>query len=339
MIDKEVLRHKGNVLIPAIAYGDAAGLPVETRSAEYIAEHYGVINELIGSSENPFYVGSYGPGMWSDDTQLSIAVARGLINADGFDIFAQAKQHIRAYDETAEIERRGVMVKRGWGGSTTAAMEQLKQGVTPEHTGTKDGAGNGVLMKMAPLVYWQVARGDSATERYEQYDQLTTMTHDSDVARFTTRVHGDVLHALASEGYDKETFLEALRESVTRHAAATGQDEAEYQAFFQFLEGELSKEIILANTDKKGFYAPETLRMAYGAFLAHDADGVPSLYEAVNLGGDTDSTASINAAMAVFATRDTVRLPIDHQNLDQLPLLKRTSLQLANRALGRLYVD
>ena len=33
-----LMEHKGNVLIPVIAYGDAAGLPVETRTAEYIQQ-------------------------------------------------------------------------------------------------------------------------------------------------------------------------------------------------------------------------------------------------------------------------------------------------------------
>ena len=33
-------------LLPAIAYGDAAGLPVETRSAEYIEVNHGTICTL-----------------------------------------------------------------------------------------------------------------------------------------------------------------------------------------------------------------------------------------------------------------------------------------------------
>ena len=328
--------HKGRTFLTSIAYGDAAGLPVETRSAEYIAEHYGVINHLVGSSENPFYVGKYEPGLWSDDTQLSIAVASGLIDTDGFDLDAQANRHVIAYDSTPEMERRGITVKRGWGGSTTAAMEKLKQGIRPEASGTKDGSGNGVLMKMAPLSYWQAVHGDSDEERYEQFDQLTTMTHDSDIARLTTRLHGDVLDSLINEGYDRERFTDTIFTSIGRHALALGLSEKEYHDVFSYLTGTVDKQTILANTDKKGFFAPQTLAMAYGAFVAHDADGVPSMYEAVNLGGDTDSTASIIGAMAVFATKNPVALPIDHQNLDQLDMIKEIGFQFTEYAHGNV---
>ncbi len=52
-------------------------------------------------------------------------------------------------------------------------------------------------MKLAPLVPCGmrfVAR--KTKERYAQIDALTTMTHKSDEAHVTSRVHGDVLHML-----------------------------------------------------------------------------------------------------------------------------------------------
>jgi ADP-ribosylglycohydrolase len=332
---KELFLYKGEALLPAIAYGDAAGLPVETRSAEYIQKNYDVIDRLIPTSENPFYLGNYEPGLWSDDTQLSLAVAQGLIDADGFDIQAQAQQHIHAYDSTPEMERKGIQVKRGWGGSTTAAMERLKAGVSPEYSGTEDGSGNGVLMKMAPLVYWQVARNLTAEERHEQYDALTTMTHDSDVARLMTRVHGDVLHSLMSEHYEKDYFVNVLLGSVGFHSSQLGLNPHEQEAIFSYLNDPVTTEAILAHTDRKGFYAPQTLAMAYGAFVAHEADTATSVFEAVNLGGDTDSTASIVAAMSVFAAEGEVRLPIDHQNIFELDMIQKVSRELAARALRR----
>ena len=325
--------HQGESLLPAVAYGDAAGLPVETRSAAYIAEQYGRIDQLIGSSENPFYLGKYEPGLWSDDTQLSLAVAQGLLEADGFDLAAQAEQHIFAYDQTPEMERRGITVKRGWGGSTTGAMERMKAGESPETSGTKDGAGNGILMKMAPLVYWQAARETTDEERYEQYDKLTTMTHDSDIARATTRIHGDMLWYLLTQPYDRLDFADIAQDAARRHSETFAVAPHEITESFEYLSGAIDTETILSRTDAKGFYAPQTLAMAYGAYLTHNGEFTPSVYEAVNLGGDTDSTASIVAAMSTFATRELVRLPVDHQHIDQLPMLRRVSRQFAIQAL------
>lgn len=328
----ESLRQKGEQLIPAVAYGDAAGLPVETRTAEYIADHYGAIDKLIGSSENPFYIGHASPGMWSDDTELSLAVAQGLIEADRFDLDAQIAHHIAAYDASPDIIRKGVKVKRGWGGSTTSAVERLKAGVAPSVSGAPDGAGNGVLMKMAPLAYWHVARSTPSEQRYTHYDQLTTMTHDSDIARLTTRVHADMLDYLATKPYEKAAFLDRLTDSITVHAAVCGLNENEYQDIFSYLAGTLSKEAILAHTDKKGFYAPQTLAMAYGAFIAHEGDLKSGVYEAVNLGGDTDSTASIVGAMAVMAA-ETVQLPEDSVKIHELHKIQSISRDMANAAL------
>lgn len=324
-------KRQGETLLPAIAYGDAAGLPVETRSAEYIAEHYGEITELIPTAENPFYIGNYDPGLWSDDTQLSLAVAEALIAANGFDIEAMAEAHIKAYDATPDMERRGIQVKRGWGGSTIAAMEKLKAGVNPLESGTLDGAGNGVLMKMAPLAYWQFMRGTSEEERHWEYDQFTTMTHDSDLARLTTRIHGDVLNTLLSNPYDKEELMAKLDDMISKHEFETGQPGA-IRDLLSYLHGEVNKDTILAHTDRRGFVAHQTLAMAYGAFMAHDGEFIPSVFEAVNLGGDTDSTGSIVAAMSNFATKEALRMPLDHQNLDRLTMVKRVSRKLARQA-------
>ena len=72
-------------VLPAIAYGDAAGLPVEAMSAEQISENYGRITELQAPSDHPFFPGS-ARGTVSDDTQLSLAVARSLIKNNGFSL-------------------------------------------------------------------------------------------------------------------------------------------------------------------------------------------------------------------------------------------------------------
>lgn len=328
----ENLLHKGEWLLPAIAYGDAAGLPVETRSAAYIADVYGKIESLIPSSENPFYIGQYQPGLWSDDTQLSVAVANSLVESNGFVLANQAAHHVTAYDETPNMARKGITVKRGWGGSTIKAMEALKAGVAPEKSGTPDGAGNGVLMKMAPLAYWQAVRNIGDEERYTQYDQLTTMTHDSDPARLTTRVHGDILISLLREGYSHDMFIDRLQNSVDKHETALGQVGV-MSVLTPYLADVVIKEAILQHTDGRGFFAPQTLAMAYGAFIARDGDLRAGVYEAVNLGGDTDSTASIVAAMSVLASKETVVFPADYHDIYERATVEATSVRLARVAL------
>lgn len=121
----ESLQRTGERLLPSIAYGDAAGLPVETMSADEIKVRFGRIDSLLPVTINPFYKGDFDAGTWSDDTQLSIVVAESLTASDGFDLHHMAYSHIDAYEQTPQITKpNGQMITRGWGGSTTRSVQR-----------------------------------------------------------------------------------------------------------------------------------------------------------------------------------------------------------------------
>ncbi len=75
---------------------------------------------------------------------------------------------------------------------------------------------------------------------------------------------------------------------------------------------------------------PQTLAMAYGAFVAQRGRFVPCVYEAVNLGGDTDSTASIVAAMSVMKNMGINTIPTDLEEIQRLIELRAVSHALAH---------
>jgi ADP-ribosyl-[dinitrogen reductase] hydrolase len=205
-------------LLPAIAYGDAAGLPVETRSAEYIANTHGTIDRLLPTTENPFYKGLYEAGTWSDDTELSIAVARSLIKANGFDMRAIADEHVTMYGQALQITKpNGQTVVRGWGRSTTTAVQRYMEGVPIEQCGARDGAGNGIIMKMAPLALWHIALETDHDEVYRDLDSITTFTHGLPVARVASRVHFDMLSYLSTRRFDAREFTDFAYWSALDH--------------------------------------------------------------------------------------------------------------------------
>lgn len=333
------MKEAGEQLLEAIAYGDAAGLPVETWTAKDIRQTYGWLDRLEETSVNPFFTGNHGAGMWSDDTQLSVAVAKALVAADGFDIEAQAEEHIRAYDASVRIERKGAWIPRGWGGSTVQSVQRLKEGVSPALSGEKGGAGNGVLMKLAPLALWQAIRGTQDDERYAQLDALTAMTHSSDEARVTSRVHGDMLHMLlqleVEVAYDAEELASGIIERARWHESLLGTAPVCSEALGYLALPYLAcrPQDILKHTDGKGFYAPQTLAMAYGVFLHNMSDFSSMVYTAVNLGGDTDSTASIVAAMTTMYEKGDIVLPQDAELLRQRSWLREVSKQLTGAAM------
>lgn len=319
-------------ILPAIAYGDAAGLPVEAMSAEQISENYGRITELQAPSDHPFFPGS-ARGTVSDDTQLSLAVARSLLKNNGFSLESLADEHVAAY---RQAPRTAEGVPCGWGGSTIKAVERMISSVSPRESGEKDKAGNGVVMKMAPLVVWQVLGEVDKRTRRGQYDLLTNMTHNSEIARICTRLHGEVLSALlegqtVSESTDR--FIQTLavndffKESELLHRAVYNPCQTDEELAERYAAGK-------SGTDY-GFYVPETLAIAYDIFLGAGGDMQAAVYRAVNLGGDSDSTASIVAAMIACQSGGAYKEPSDMESVQGIEQLRTVSTQLAEAALRR----
>ncbi len=328
---KEKILSTGSKLLPAVAYGDAAGLPVETLSAQKIEDDYGYIDQLVSPALNPFYEGA--PiGSWSDDTQLSLAMARALIKNGRFDIATVAQEHIEELQRTPFVQvGKGEPVPRGWGHSTAESIQKIMAGTNPEKSGKKDGAGNGIVMKISPLVLWQVGQNTSDEQRWKEYDQLTTMTHDSDVARVCSRVHGDVLKYLFENG--NEGLTEYVQDQVLFHEKELDatKDTSKALAFLCKIDT-FDRTTILENTDGKGFWVPQTLAMAYAAYIENAPNFHKTVFEAVNLGGDTDSNASIVATMLNFSSHG-VDLPQDSNTLNSLETLHEVSSQLARAAI------
>lgn len=317
-----------STVLTAVAYGDAFGLPAEGKSADEIAAQYGTITELVSPAGHPFFPYE-GRGATSDDTQLSVAVAEGLIAANGFSVALQVEKHTVAYLETPAIrDTDGILLARGWGKSTIRAMERLMEGVSPEHSGEKQGGGSGVVMKMAPLAIWQAFQGLDTTARYEQYDTLTTMTHDSDIARFCTRLHGDVIALLLNgDGYLDDVVHDAVQtlpEDTFAHEihllkrATTDPCDTFEALVARYAEGKSGK--------KYGFYVPETLAMTYDILLSSSGDFETAVRWAANLGGDADSTASIVASLIACSTDGAFQKPGDFTKVQAYDQLTRTSM-------------
>ena len=165
---------------------------------------------------------------------------------------------------------------------------------------------------------------------------LTNMTHNSEIARICTRLHGEVLSALlegrtVSEAADR--FIQGLavngfsRESELLYQAVNHPCQTDEELVKRYAAGK-------SGTDY-GFYVPETLAMAYDIFLGAGGDMQAAVYRAVNLGGDSDSTASIVAAMIACQSGGAYKEPPDMESVQGIEQLRTVSTQLAEAALRR----
>ena len=169
-----------------IAVGDALGMPVESFSRQKIREEYGRVTRYLVPDGHKWFNG-HQSGEYTDDTQLSLAVAEGLMatatKGCSLDVFmeGQVASHVDAFREHTN----------GWGRSTRKSIRKLTNNVSWEESGQGgkeyDGCGNGVPMKIAPLALWfymqyydEMTTGRMASIPYIQ--SLSKMTHQTSIA-------------------------------------------------------------------------------------------------------------------------------------------------------------
>lgn len=159
-------RIKGGLF--GVAVGDALGATTEFMSAEEVRERYGKVTDIMGCGYFDLL-----PGEVTDDTAMTIAVAKGIIQSPDNPIPAIGEEFLRWYDtkpkDVGTIIRTVFSIYNGdWFDAAIKACEKLKGRC----------AGNGSLMRCLPIA---LAYADK-----EKMEEITIwhsrMTHADDKA-------------------------------------------------------------------------------------------------------------------------------------------------------------
>ncbi|GAB4359280.1 MAG: ADP-ribosylglycohydrolase family protein [Cyanophyceae cyanobacterium] len=279
------------------AIADALGVPVEfssrgARQRDPVTDFRG-----YGTWNQP-------PGTWSDDSSLLFCLAESLAaqGPTGFDLAAIARNLARWRTE-AHWAARGEVFDIG--GTTEVALGRVAAGISPERSGeTSDRSnGNGSLMRILPMVF--VARHWERAVWGDRVRQVSAITHAHPRSQLACELYIAVaLRLLAGEDRDRAR-LDAMAELGDR--LATPGDEltqnlADQWPHFQRLNDPHLKD--LAETDIiSGGYCIHTLEAALWC-LARSGDYCETVLMAVNLGGDTDTTACVAGGLAGLAFGD-----------------------------------
>lgn len=166
-MDDDVLERAAGVLVVS-ACGDALGAGYEFTPAERIPADVG----MIGG-------GTFGwePGEWTDDTSMAWVIAE--VAADGVDLrSAEAQDRIAAgwwaWASDAKdigVQTRSVLSSASGGGTPTA--ESLRAASQSYHERSGRSAGNGSLMRTAPVALAYLDDPDSLVEAATRISQLT----------------------------------------------------------------------------------------------------------------------------------------------------------------------
>lgn len=294
-----------------IAIGDGLGVPVETMQPDEISDKFGRITTYIRNGEHKWYK-DFAIGQWSDDTQLSLAIAESEIQKRCVNVNDIAMRHIKAMGECSI----------GWGRSTKDSIACFKNGEHWSNTGNPNGAGNGVAMKVAPIGALMLADALSLSKKKSLYFSeycdaarrkifpkivdLSIMTHKSSIAIASGLAQADATFTCLNPDIERnfeDQFLNNVLECCWIGERINVGD-----TITDRLSERIEKIIytrphknMTVNEIAKLFgdatcYVYNSLPFCYAAFLKNPRS-IETLYDVVNAGGDTDTNGSIVGAL------------------------------------------
>ena len=285
-----------------LAVGDALGAPVEFSNRAAILDRYGPDGIRVFVPHNGLPAGS-----WTDDTQLAVATARGILDWRGAPGWAeQAGTPADLDDLTQAIWRRYLEwldspeCPQGSPGGTTLAALRAGRPLTLADPVNPRGKGCGGVMRVAPLGL--VGLGEAA---FEAGARAATLTHRHPTSDAASGFLVQLIDDLMSEGGLAEAVDHAREVLVTwpghrstldvvdtavRLAAEGGEP---YEAIGRI--GHVGKED--PHGGGKGWVAEEALGIALFCALRFPEDFAAGVHAAVNISGDSDSTGAITGAI------------------------------------------
>jgi ADP-ribosylglycohydrolase len=267
-------RFRGCLL--GLAAGDALGTTLEFKAPGTFEP----IDDMIGGG--PF---DLQPGQWTDDTSMALCLATSLVECGRFDPMDQMQRYVRWVGE-GYLSSTGTCFD--FGRTVARALAKFIRYHDPYSGSTDpDTAGNGSLMRLAPVPMYFAADAAEAIARAADSSRTTHAAHEAvDACRYYA---GLLVGALS--GVDKEALLsprycpiegfwgrDPLVHEIERVAAGS----------FRFLDP----------PDIKGTgYVVDALEAALWAFH-RSRDFRQGALLAVNLGDDADTTGAIYGQIA-----------------------------------------
>jgi poly(ADP-ribose) glycohydrolase ARH3 len=287
------LREKFRGCLLGGAIGDIAGAVVEAESPGYIAKTFRSIDEILATETVEEFSGPpWRVGRFTDDTQMTICVAEWLLADEApagerlLARFAEAHEPWRRYGPGTEaIFRYYAEHKAQWRELATAAF--------PEGS-----FGNGSAMRVAPI---GLAYHDDIKRAASVAIESSRPTHSHTLA-----YQGAVLQCLAVatatrlNEFSPDGFLTTLRSALT-YFQDLMHDTSPYTRALDAIEDGLNRGASCAEMSSvlgTGVTAHDAVPMALYCFVRHPDSYADVIHQAVFIGGDTDTIASMAGAIS-----------------------------------------
>ncbi len=254
-----------------LALGDALGYPVEFLKRETISQQYG----KSGIQEPPY------PALYSDDTQMTLALSEGLLDAgihsDLDTLMLGIGTHFIEWLNSPDNNRAP-------GNTCINGVKRFQAGVLWRDSGLVESKGCGSAMRVAPLGY--LYQHDAARLR-EVAIATSQITHRHPTAIAAT-VAAAYLVKLALDGVAPTAYMSRVYEF------ASGISDEFDLAILRVghILGWTNEDLALDHIGQ-GWTGEEAVALALCCVLRYPDDYVACVRRAANTNGDSDSIACI----------------------------------------------
>jgi ADP-ribosylglycohydrolase len=273
--------------IVGLAVGDALGYPHEFRKVAQVQKEIGPegITDFLSIQDprftRPFIIGKkHPPGTYTDDTQMSLAVAEALIEKGHEDLDGLMNAMGRHFVKWADSPDNN----RSPGGTCMTGCENLKKGVPWRKAGVANSKGCGSAMRVAPIGLFY----DDVPRMMEVARASSVLTHGHNAA-----IEGAAAGALAVHlALQGKGPADIHREITT---ACTGRS-ADFDACFARVPAAIARppgEVLIDGELGESWVAEEAIASALYCVWRHPDKFSECVLEGVNTDGDSDSIACI----------------------------------------------
>ncbi len=259
------------------ACGDILGAAVEGNSRSEICERYGELRDFIESGR--------GFGCYTDDTQMTLALATSLVECDRVDAAHVSGKYAEFYETW-----------RGYGGTAHRVLRLLRDGGDYRGTGRlqfpEGSFGNGGAMRIAPVgLAYRNAPPEILQEAVEDA-LLCTHVHPEALDGALVQAKAVAIAATASpDSFDPNAMLQTLLPVCRTEIMA---------ARLKVLAAGLQygdEDVYVIGRVGNGILASQAVPAALWAVLRYWKTPEKCVVRAVDFGGDTDTIGAMAGAL------------------------------------------
>lgn len=293
---RQEIEERARAAFLGLAVGDALGATTEFMTAHEIEVKYGVHKKMIGGGWLALK-----PGQVTDDTEMSVHLARAVLDAGGWDLKAIAESFV------AWMRNKPVDI----GATCARGIRTYIHMGTLEMPANEWDAGNGAVMRMAPAALFSL--GDETLLEACAVQQAR-LTHNHPLSDAACIIIGRMVQQ-AILGATPDHLRSLADEFVRRHPK------------FRFRP-------YLGNSSA---YVVDTLQTVFH-HLDASASFEDALVGVVNQGGDADTTGAIAGmvAGALYGLSDIPKPWLKHLNPSVRSEVEELAVRLVRKSpLGR----